>query len=226
MGRIKQKEAVMKRIVTCPKCEAKLAVFDLGKPINQKCPKCGNAFVIESEEDKEAVKTVEAADTGKPASDGAKKAEASTSDVKTAVADVKAAEDAASKGKTAAQPDAIAPDKKDAGEKKSEDADKPSDKSPDKKEPAAKEKEIALKKPVERPGGTDKPMVSAKREPVASAALDSAVPPAAGPSPLFSMVVAGLLILVIVMQVMMKMRADKQYRTLIEHLQYIEKNLK
>ncbi len=217
----------MKRIVTCPKCEAKLAVFDLGKPINQKCPKCGNAFVIESEEDKEAVKTVEAADTGKPASDGAKKAEASTSDVKTAVADVKAAEDAASKGKTAAQPDAIAPDKKDAGEKKSEDADKPSDKSPDKKEPAAKGKEIALKKPVERPGGTDKPLTTPKREPGASDALDSAGPHAAGgPSPLFSIVVAGLLILVIVMQVMMKVRAEKQYKTLIEHLQYIEKNLK
>jgi phage FluMu protein Com len=215
----------MKRIVTCPKCEAKLAVFDLGKPINQKCPKCGNAFVIESEENKEAVKTAEATDSGKSASDGAKKAEASTSDVK-AGTDVKAAEDAASKGKPAAKSDAIAPEKKDTVGKKSEDADKPSDTSPDKKEPAAKGKEIALKKPVERPGGTDKPMVSAKREPVASAALDSAVPPAAGPSPLFSMVVAGLLILVIVMQVMMKVRADKQYRTLIEHLQYIEKNLK
>ncbi|MDX9795154.1 MAG: FYDLN acid domain-containing protein, partial [Kiritimatiellia bacterium] len=98
----------MKRIVTCPKCEAKLAVFDLGKPINQKCPKCGNAFVIESEENKEAVKTAEATDSGKSASDGAKKAEASTSDVK-AGTDVKAAEDAASKGKPAAKSDAIAP---------------------------------------------------------------------------------------------------------------------
>ncbi|MDR2850397.1 MAG: FYDLN acid domain-containing protein [Verrucomicrobiota bacterium] len=44
----------MKRVVTCPNCETKLAVFDLGKPINQKCPKCGNAFVVESEEKKDS----------------------------------------------------------------------------------------------------------------------------------------------------------------------------
>ena len=49
----------MKRTITCPKCEAKLAVFDLGKPINQKCPKCGNAFVVESEEKKDAAKGAE-----------------------------------------------------------------------------------------------------------------------------------------------------------------------
>lgn len=42
----------MKRIVQCPKCESKLAVFDLGKPINQKCPKCGNAFVVDTDENK------------------------------------------------------------------------------------------------------------------------------------------------------------------------------
>jgi len=36
----------MKRIVQCPKCEAKLSVFDLGKPISQKCPKCGNTFEV------------------------------------------------------------------------------------------------------------------------------------------------------------------------------------
>ncbi|MCL2104002.1 MAG: zinc-ribbon domain-containing protein [Kiritimatiellaeota bacterium] len=36
----------MKRIVQCPKCEAKLSVFDLGKPISQKCPKCGNTFDV------------------------------------------------------------------------------------------------------------------------------------------------------------------------------------
>jgi len=42
----------MKRIVQCPKCQAKLAVFDMGKPINQKCPKCSETFVIESEQSK------------------------------------------------------------------------------------------------------------------------------------------------------------------------------
>ena len=39
----------MKRIVQCPKCEAKLSVFDLGKPISQKCPKCSNTFDVASE---------------------------------------------------------------------------------------------------------------------------------------------------------------------------------
>lgn len=217
----------MKRIVTCPKCEAKLAVFDLGKPINQKCPKCGNAFVIESEEKKEAVKPAEAADVVKPASDDAKTAEASSRDDTKAGKAVKAAEGKEPKDKPADKPDGPATEKKDAVGEKTENADKPSDKSPDKKEPSAKEKEITLKKPVERPGGTDKPLTMPKQEPVASAALDNAVPHAAGgPSPLFSIAIAGLLILVIVMQVMMKMRAEKQYKTLIEHLQYIEKNLK
>ena len=39
----------MKRIVQCPKCEAKLSVFDSGKPISQKCPKCANTFEVTSE---------------------------------------------------------------------------------------------------------------------------------------------------------------------------------
>ena len=38
----------MKRIVQCPKCQAKLSVSDIGKPIKQKCPKCNENFVIES----------------------------------------------------------------------------------------------------------------------------------------------------------------------------------
>lgn len=44
----------MKRVVQCPKCETKLSVFDSGKPINQKCPKCRESFVVESEEAKSA----------------------------------------------------------------------------------------------------------------------------------------------------------------------------
>jgi phage FluMu protein Com len=36
----------MKQNVQCPKCEAKLSVFVLGKPITQKCPKCGNTFEV------------------------------------------------------------------------------------------------------------------------------------------------------------------------------------
>jgi len=36
----------MKQNVQCPTCEAKLSVFVLGKPITQKCPKCGNTFDV------------------------------------------------------------------------------------------------------------------------------------------------------------------------------------
>jgi len=39
----------MKRIVQCPKCETKLSVFDSGKPISQKCPKCTNTFEVKPE---------------------------------------------------------------------------------------------------------------------------------------------------------------------------------
>lgn len=58
----------MKRIVACPKCEAKLSVFDTGKPINQKCPKCGHAFVISAEGAKSAEEA--AAEAPKPAAKG------------------------------------------------------------------------------------------------------------------------------------------------------------
>jgi len=44
----------MKRIVQCPKCQTKLNVLDLGKPIKQKCPKCKESFEVASEEGKPA----------------------------------------------------------------------------------------------------------------------------------------------------------------------------
>jgi len=59
----------MKRIVQCPKCQAKLSVFDSGKPIKQKCPKCSENFVVESEEAKSvATKKETAAETTVPPS--------------------------------------------------------------------------------------------------------------------------------------------------------------
>jgi len=82
-----------KRIVTCPECEVKLSVFDFGKPINQKCPKCSKTFVIESEEKDETEKADDKADAAKPAGDDEKKAETSTDDATKAGATVKAAED-------------------------------------------------------------------------------------------------------------------------------------
>ena len=89
----------MKRIITCPKCEAKLSVFDLGKPINQKCPKCNNAFVVESDE-----KSAGAAEEGAAKKDAAVPA------------------DGAEKKSDAPPPSAPAADKKEDGADKKEDA--------------------------------------------------------------------------------------------------------
>lgn len=38
-----------KRIVECEKCQAKLSIFDTGKPMKQKCPKCGETIEINAE---------------------------------------------------------------------------------------------------------------------------------------------------------------------------------
>ena len=163
----------MKRTITCPKCEAKLAVFDLGKPINQKCPKCGNTFVVDSEEKKDAVKEPEV------------KAEKKEETVSVPVADEKA------------QPQET-----------------PADKKP---------KDI-LVKPAVAPAA--KPSTPVKREP--SPAVPVAEPElqaAGGHSLLFPVVVVGLLLVLAIMQVMAKKQADRQYESLLKHLQHIEKSL-
>ena len=150
----------MKRTITCPKCEAKLAVFDLGKPINQKCPKCGNVFVVESEEKKD--ETVAA-----PGTD---------------------------------------------------------EKAPSPEKPAEKKAGDIFLKPAVTPAA--KPGTPIKRDPVLAAPpAEPDAPAAGGHSLLFPVVVVGLLLLIAVMQVITKTRAETQYKTLIKHLQYIEENL-
>ena len=163
----------MKRTITCPKCEAKLAVFDLGKPINQKCPKCGNAFVVESEEKKDAAKGTE------------DKSGKNEEKVAVTGADEKVP---------------------------------PQEKSADKKID-----DVPIK-PAVTPSA--KPSASAKRDPVLAATpAEPELPAAGGHSLLFPVVVVGLLLVLAVMQGMAKARAEKQYKTLIDHLQHIEKNL-
>lgn len=159
----------MKRTITCPKCEAKLAVFDLGKPINQKCPKCGNAFVVESEEK----------------NDGAKMAD-------------------------------------DNFDKKDENPPVPcaGEKAPPPETPADKKpKDIFVKPAV-------KPSAPAKRDPVLAATpAEPDAPAAGGHSLLFPVVVVGLLLVLAIMQVMAKKQADRQYESVMKHLQHIEKIL-
>ena len=55
----------MKRIVECPSCKTKMQIFDIGKEINQKCPRCQNNFEIHPEEKEDSKK--KKAVTEKPA---------------------------------------------------------------------------------------------------------------------------------------------------------------
>ncbi|MDD2600548.1 MAG: hypothetical protein PHO37_15205 [Kiritimatiellae bacterium] len=49
----------MKRIVVCPSCKIKMQIFDIGKEINQKCPRCKNSFDIHPVQDKDKSKTAD-----------------------------------------------------------------------------------------------------------------------------------------------------------------------
>lgn len=224
----------MKRIITCPKCEAKLAIFDLGKPLNQKCPKCGNAFVVESEEKKEPAKgeTVAEEPTKSIAEKPNKSAASQTAEapVKTTDGGSASLSDAAADAR--ADEKAPPPDANKKGEPTSSDhsatpsAEGKASADDSKKSPLSKDKEIVLKKPSGRPALNVNPPMAAPSDPsLPGATAASEVSAPGGHSLLFSMVVVGLLILVVVMQVMTKIRADKQYRTLIEHLQFIETKL-
>ena len=162
----------MKRIIQCPKCEAKLSVLDIGKPISQKCPKCGNSINLDSEQpsseekkdDKPAATEKTSAPAEKPAADGK----------------------------------AAAVDKPDAAKDTA---------------PETKTIDAAQKKTV-------------SASPAAMAALDALSTPApTGTGGLFKAIVIGALAIIVIMLLITKLNADKQYKTLIEHLQYIEKNL-
>ncbi|MDD4102467.1 MAG: hypothetical protein PHU80_07540 [Kiritimatiellae bacterium] len=164
----------MKRIIQCPKCEAKLSVFDIGKPISQKCPKCGNSINVESEE---------------PTADENKEDKAVDATVLS-----KAPENSQPNGKTVK-----AKDEKTFENKDSDACVRLSDKPQIKKTPSS---------------------------PVATPALDvlpTPEPPRNGG--LFKAFVVGALLIIIAMQMITKLNSDKQYKTLIEHLQFIERKL-
>lgn len=216
----------MKRIIKCPKCEAKLAVFDIGKPINQKCPKCGNAFVVESEEKAAGAKSPSPVEVPQQ-----------TVETAPAPADEVGASDPASKKDVAAVPVQTGPekaeDKKNGKTKTASVSENPAPASavsaaastPVAEKKDGEGKEIKLKKPQESPVSVSKP-----RAPVKDLSPETDLPdgplPSAGGSPfLFSAVVMGFLLLLIILQVMAKMQSNKQYGKIIEHLQYIETKL-
>jgi len=214
----------MKRIIKCPKCEAKLAIFDLGKPINQKCPKCNHSFVIESESQdkakaepaKDVLPEPSAVTVGvseprqeaqKATSEPAKEpvAKADTPPAPSTIEEKKSAAPAAEEKKA---PETVAPAVAKVSEEK-------------KKEVTPKE--ITVKKPEERKTAPVKPRMPSKAAMEPSDFSESSDLPPAGGSSLFSTAITvGLLLFVIAIQIMIKVRADKQYAVLAAKLERIE----
>lgn len=183
----------MKRIIQCPQCEAKLSVFDIGKPISQKCPKCGNAINVESEE---------------PSPDDKKDPKDASASTASAAPDKSQPAKAAAKGDKPAE--AVA-----KGDKPAEAAAKDAKPSEDKE-----------KRDVKKADDKEQNKTSPVRAPIPASAFDSLpTPEPAGTGGLFKAIVIGAIIIIIAMQMITKLHADKQYKNLIEHLQYIEKNL-
>lgn len=200
----------MKRVIQCPKCQAKLAVFDIGKPINQKCPKCGNAFVVDSEEAKPAadakpVATEPAAvqpDVATPKSKTQKSAESKAE----AKAEEKGEGTVESKTESAPAP------KTEAG----------SDVKPDaKEEPKAAPKTDIKASEVSKPASK-----SALPKPAATPSLEPEFPEHhCGVSFLHLVVIIGLLMLVIVMQVLAKKNMERRFINLETQLSDVHKAL-
>ena len=225
----------MKRIITCPKCEAKLAIFDLGKPINQKCPKCGNAFVVESEENKSEAKKPEQADDAKqtaepapapapaPAAEAA--AAAAAKDDAAAAAPVPAANEkkpGKENGKKKTAPVAEAAAAVPAAEPAAAPA---AAQTPAEEKKDAAPKEIKVKKPTESSAFVPKARTPDKADLSASDVPETSEAPAGGGSFISRLVVVGLLFLIIILQVIAKAQSNKQYGKIIEHLQFIETKL-
>jgi phage FluMu protein Com len=239
----------MKRIIQCSKCEAKLSVFDTGKPINQKCPKCGNSITLDStnssDEDKQDDKAATSDKTPEPEKDGKtaeadKPAENKDGSTESKTPDKPGEGKEGSKAeKTSDKPAEGKDGAKDgkASDKLAEDKDAPKDgKASDKptegkdgaKESKASDKPAESKDDAKESKKSDK-KPQTKTTPVSSAALDDLdslhIPETAGTGGLSKAIVIGALVIIIIMQMITKRSADKQYKTLIEHLQYIEKNL-
>jgi len=229
----------MKRIITCPKCEAKLAIFDFGKPINQKCPKCGNAFVIESEENKSEAKKPEQADDAKQTAEPVPAPAAAAAAAAEAKSDVAAAapvpavsekkpgkENGKKKTAPVAEAAAAVPAAAPAAEPAVTPAAAPAvTQAPAEEKKDAAPKEIKVKKPTESSAFVPKARTPDKADLSASDVPEAPEPPAGGGSFISRLVVVGLLLLIIILQVIAKAQSNRQYGKIIEHLQFIETKL-
>lgn len=201
----------MKRTIQCPKCESKLAVFDTGKPIKQRCPRCGNAFEVASEEKKEAAASKLAEKKSKkitaPVTVSPEATEAAPVPVAAPEATPALAADAAvptTEPKADAAAPTTEPKAETAAAEKAADAAAPDpapapDASATASAPAAApdKKEITLKKPVGRPASS----ASRPATPAPADAASVEPMPAHGVSFLHIVVLFGLIILVIIAMV-------------------------
>ena len=197
----------MKRVVQCPKCETKLSVFDSGKPINQKCPKCRESFVVESEEAKSAGADKPADAKADPAAE--KKADPSadtkidakvegTGDAKPADAKAEAKPDATADEKTEGKADAKTEAKADA--------------------PAAKE---TPKKSFAKSAASAQP----KPTPSADAGAPAPQHVDSGISYMDVMMILGLLVLSLIIQVVGIRKNAVRFNALDDQIQHLEAQL-
>lgn len=217
----------MKRVIQCPKCQAKLAVFDIGKPINQKCPKCGNAFVVDSEEAKPAADAKPDADA-KPVAPVATEPAAVQPDVaKPKSKKMKAAESKA-EAKAEAKPETKVDEKGEGtAESKTEAAPAPKTEAGPDVKPDAKEEPKAAPKTDIKASEVSKPAPkSALPKPAATPSLEPEFPEHhCGVSFLHLVVIIGLLMLVIVMQVLAKKNMERRFINLEAQLSDVHKAL-
>ena len=184
----------MKRIVQCPKCESKLAVFDIGKTINQKCPRCGNAFEIASDEkpegaagktsEKKKSKKIAAPEAAAPEKEAGKETATVPAAEKTASTDTKSAAE-----KTEPQPEAAAEKKPEekakADEKKAESTAEKTALNPEGQAKADEKKtEVSAEKPEEKAEGQEKKAdVAPKKEIALKKPTGRPLAPAPAPAP-------------------------------------------
>ena len=206
----------MKRIVECPSCKTKLQIFDMGKALKQKCPRCKEDFDIEpekSESDQEA--------TPEPAVE--KKESVEEKPEQKPVEETKETQKAVSEEKA---PEKDKPEVK-AGEKA------PEKEKPEADKPAADEKKAGTDKkespaPQSKPSGLVKKPLSAasKPAPAPAPAAPSHEPPLAGLSGIQFWVIVALIVCMIIIQVVFAKKQMAQLSVVNDNLITIHGKLK
>ncbi|MFA7171801.1 MAG: hypothetical protein WC340_00050 [Kiritimatiellia bacterium] len=242
----------MKRIVVCPSCKIKMQIFDIGKEINQKCPRCKNSFDIHPVKDKG--KTADKGAKEQPKDEAAKKTEpeapkseaakvtepeAPKSELPEVKEEPKSADKPADKKITIKPPtqstaktDASTSDKKPATDAKTAEADKPAAdaKTAEADKSAVDVKAAEVEKPAQE---SDKAAGSLKKS---KAACKPATPATPVSAPLPAAVVAGfsgmqfkilfvMLLVMIIIQLVFAKRQMTQLSIVNDNLKVIHKKL-